>query len=285
MVVIELEAGSARVTIDPERGGRLASLVIGGRELLIGPWSADDRSIRWGCFLMAPWPGRLASGRFEWQGETVQLPRNHGEHAIHGLGWDRGWHVATRSTTSAALELDLAAAGWPPGGTVRERFSLEPGFLRLDAEIVARDPMPAALGWHPWFVRGDEPVRLRVDADRVQETVRMIPTGRTLPVVGRLDLRRGPVLGRRRLDHAYLGAASPAVIDWPDLRLTLSFEPSPSSLVVYSPAHALCVEPQTAPPNALVAGDATILAAGERLSSTLVLSWATVTPEGSGTAG
>jgi aldose 1-epimerase len=271
--VIVLEAGSARATIDPERGGRLASLAIGGRELLVGPPSPDDRSIRWGAFLMAPWPGRLAGASFAWQGRRIQLARTHGRHAIHGVGWDRAWGVTERSASAAALELDLAAAGWPPGGVVRERLTLRAGELRLDAELVAHDGMPAALGWHPWFIRGGGPLRLRVDAERVLETIGMIPTGRHLPAAGRLDLRSGPELGRRRLDHTYVEARSPAVLDWTDLRLTLSFQPSPASLVVYTPPHAVCVEPQTAPPNALAATGARILEAGETLTSSVVLAW------------
>jgi aldose 1-epimerase len=271
--VIELEAGAARATIDPERGGRLASLAIDGREVLVGPWSDDDRSIRWGAFLMAPWPGRLANSQFDWRGGTIALTPTHGRHAIHGLGWNRRWRVVARSRTTAELALDLTFAGWPMGATVRERISLAPDRVRLEAEIIARARMPAALGWHPWFARGDEPVRLRVDADRVLETVGMIPTGRELPAAARLDLRGGAVLGRRRLDHAYVGARSPAILDWPDLRLTLSFEPSPATVVVYTPAHAICVEPQTAHPNALATGEATLLGAGDRLRSELVLAW------------
>jgi aldose 1-epimerase len=83
--MLEVRAGANRVLVDPERGGRLASWSLDGRELLVGPPTDDDRSIHWGCFLMAPWPGRLADGRFDWHGRTIQLRRTHGRHAIHGL--------------------------------------------------------------------------------------------------------------------------------------------------------------------------------------------------------
>ncbi len=270
--VLELLAGGVRALIDPARGGRLASLSIDGRELLRSAPSPDDVSIRWGCFLMAPWPGRLADGRFRWRGRERRLPRTHGRHAIHGLGWARPWRVTERAETEAALELDLAAAGWPPGGVVRERFVLAPGSLRLEAAVLTELAAPAALGWHPWFLRRGG-ARLRLAAESVLEVEGMIPTGRALPIRGSLDLAVGPELGRRRLDTTYVGVRSPIDIAWPDLELRMSFGAEITAAVVYTPREVFCVEPQTAPPNALAKAGATLLQAGDSLESTVTLEW------------
>jgi aldose 1-epimerase len=288
--LITLRAGPNRVVIDPARGGRLASWTVDGEELLVGPPDDVDASIHWGCFLMAPWPGRLAGGRFEWRGRTIQLRRTHGRHAIHGLTWNRAWSVHAASADAATLSIELPRAEWPMGGRVRQRVAVTDSGVRLEAEIEADEPMPAALGWHPWFLRRGDP-RLRVDAAAYQRTDGMIPTGETVPVSGRTDLGRGPRLGRRRLDLAYVDANSPAVITWPGLELQIEFEPSPSPLVVYTPPDSFCVEPLTAPPNALNghairndsrgsdAGTATEhagptdLAAGGFLSSSIELGW------------
>jgi len=270
-------ADGTTVLVDIEHGGRLASLVIGGRERLLGAAGAAPGSIRWGSFLMAPWPGRLAGGRLQWAGRTWQLERTHGRHAIHGLVHDRRWTVTEATDADISLEIELGTVGWPFGGRVRQRIALEPGGLTLDAEIEADEPMPAALGWHPWFVRGGTDPRVTVVADRVLELAAMIPTGETIAVAGRTDLRDGPRLGRRRLDDAYIGARSPAVIAWPDLELRLEFGPPLTTVVVHTPAHGFCVEPQTAWPNALgVEGDpglrgAVELDAGETLRARLRL--------------
>ena len=285
---IELRAGRNRVVVDPARGGRLASWTIEGEELLVGPPDDGDSSISWGCFVMAPWPGRLANGRFDWRGRTIQLPRTHGRHAIHGLTWNRAWSVIDIAADSATLAIELPRDAWPMGGRVRQRMSVSPAGLRLEAEIEADDPMPAAIGWHPWFLRRGDP-RLRVDAASYQITKGMIPTGDTAPVDGRTDLRGGPRLGHRRLDLSYLGATSPAVIRWPDLDVTIAFEPTPAPLVVYTPPGSFCVEPLTAAPNALrLPADEARAAGGrflgrcERLRSTMRLTWsAGGIPEGS----
>lgn len=277
--LLALRAGAARVLIDIDRGGRLASWTVGERELLVGSPDADDRSIRWGCFLMAPWPGRLADGRFQWAGRTVQLPRTHGRHAIHGLLWDRPWQVESADADRAVLSIALGPAGWPMGGRVRQHVELGADHLVLRAEVEAEEPMPAAVGWHPWFRRGGE-VQLLVAADATLATRRMLPTGNVEPVVGRTDLRAGPRLGPRRLDHAYVDAASPALLRWPGLELTVEFAPTPATVQVYTPPGAVCVEPQTAWPNALAApagawdrAGLRTLEAGEVLRAQVVMSW------------
>ena len=248
---------------------------MGGEELLVGPPDDDDTSIHWGCFVMAPWPGRLAAGRFERAGRTIQLRRTHGRHAIHGLTWNRAWRLDRSGPDEADLSIELPRDEWPMGGRVRQRVALTPTSLRLEAAIEADEPMPAALGWHPWFVRRGDP-RLRVDASAALETERMIPTGSTRSVSGRADLRYGTALGNRRLDLTYVGARSPAVVTWPDAELTIEFDPSPAPLVVYSPPACFCVEPMTSWPNAFNGGPergSRELPAGGELRAATTFTW------------
>ncbi|HET9852038.1 MAG TPA: hypothetical protein VFP56_05980 [Candidatus Limnocylindrales bacterium] len=280
--MIELQAGQARATIDPERGGRMASLWIGDRELLVGPPDGDDRSIHWGCFLMAPWAGRLAGGRLRFRARTHQLRRTHGRHAIHGLVWAAPWSVDAAGT-HATLAVNLDRDGWPFGGGVRQAYGLSADRLTIEATITAGEqPMPAALGWHPWFRRdavGGEP-RLRLDARGVLARRAMLPTGAVVALDRRTDLRSGPRLGRRRLDDAFVGARSPAVLTGDELELTVAFGPASDTLVVYTPWNAVCIEPQTAQPNALALGDVAARSAGRRdlqpgesLNASIEISW------------
>lgn len=277
MAMIELASGSARLAIDVERGGRIASWSIDGRELIVGPPDPDDRSIRWGCFLMAPWAGRLADGQFRAEdGRQVQVPRTHGRHAIHGLLWDRPWTVHTATADRAGLTCGFGPDLWPPGGVVQHEIRVTGNRLDLSAMItparksralageLGAGRMPAVVGWHPWFRRTGD-VSLQVDAHDVLETDRMIPTGGTTPVAGRTDLRATSRLGRRRLDHAYVAARSPAVLRWPDFELSIEWEPSPATLVVHTPASSVCVEPQTAWPNAPALEGAALKHSGLRL--------------------
>lgn len=253
--MIDLVAGTDHAAIDAEAGGRLSSLVAGGRERILQSPSpvVDLASIGCGSFVMAPFVGRLRHGSVDWRGRHADVPRNLGRHAIHGAVFDVPWSVVDVSPNAARLSVRLDPARWPFGGEVREDVTLDPGRLVLGLEIVADEEMPAAAGWHPWFrlERGDD-VTVRVDADTILETgPELIPTGRTTAVDARTDLRIGRHLSELDLDHTYVDVRSPVVITWPDLELEMAFASPLRSVVVFTPPGAFCVEPQSAWPDAL----------------------------------
>ena len=284
--MIELRAGSAALTIDPGRGARWSSLRVDGTELLVGPPDDDDRSIYWGCFLMAPWAGRIEGAALDWSGERLRLPRNEGGHSIHGVVFDRPWRIESASATGAALSCPLDPGRWPPGGRAWQRIRLSGAGLTAEAEVVAGDTaMPAALGWHPWFPARDGGACVTLAADRVLETDALIPTGRLCPVDALTDLRGGATLTGRALDHAYPGAASPAVVRWRDLELSIAFGGPLRTVVVHSRPGSFCVEPQTAWPNAPalasrgVAGTGLVRLVPEgRLAASMRWSWRRIAP-------
>jgi len=278
--VISLRSGSSTATIDAERGGRLASLSVDGRELLIGPPDDTDTSILWGSFLMAPWCGRIANAVLEWRGQRHALRDTLEGHAIHGTVWDQPWTVESATEGEAVLSARLEPGGWPFAGSVRQTYALADDALITTAELVAEEPMPAAFGWHPWFVRDGGDARLTVLSSHTLETEGMIPTGRRVPVDGTTDLRHGTEIGARLLDHCYTDVRSPALVEWPDLRLEIAFDAVLASAVVHTRATSFCVEPETAWPNpiALEAAGVTgtglvTLAAGERLAASMAWRW------------
>ena len=253
-LTVVLAAGGDRAVLDPAVGGKLTSLVAGGDERILGAEEAGtDEVLLWGSFLMAPWAGRLREGVLPWDGEVHRFEQNFGGHAIHGLAFDAAWSVRGSSDPSVEMALDLAQVGWPFGGTLAHRATLAAGSLELVVDVEADErAMPVAVGWHPYFRRpatGD--LAVEVGSDHVLETTPdLIPTGELVAVEGATDLRGRPSMGDRRLDHVYADVRAPAVVEWPDLELELDFEPPVATVVVYSPPHAACVEPQTAWPDA-----------------------------------
>lgn len=240
-MTLVLSSAGATVTIDPDLGGRLASLVVDGMELLV---TAGDRPIDWGCYVMAPYAGRVRNGRFTFNGTEHQLPRTMGPHAIHGTVHDRPWKVEGTDSDRAVLSCDLGA-DWPFAGRVTHEIALADDGVDLRLEVSADDePFPASCGWHPWWrrrlARGG-PVTL--DLDAASMWVRGpdgIPTG---------DLVSPPPPGP--WDDCMTDLQSSPVLRW-DAALELTIETSCDDLVVYDqPTHAVCVEPQTGPPDAL----------------------------------
>jgi aldose 1-epimerase len=278
-----LTAGDDTAVIDVETGGRLASLRVAGRELLL----QEPRQqfvlpeATWGCFLMAPFAGRIRDGIVEYDGRKLVLPRNFPPHAIHGAVFDVPWRLDHVEESIARLSCEIEPERWPFGGTVRQEVRLEPGTLVMSAEVVAEAGMPAWIGWHPWFLYRSEAVRVTLDSDWVLETSDdLIPSGRLLPVDDLTDLRHGANLAARQLDHTCTSARSPAFIRWPDLELEISFAPPLSTVVVHSPEAGFCVEPQSAWPDAArleaagVPGTGIVhLEPGGKLAATMRWSW------------
>lgn len=254
-MTVHLTAGSVSAIVDEDRGGRLASLVIRGRERLVTRPRADAAvpAITWGSFPMVPWVGRVRAGRLEWDGQAFDLPRNLGGHAIHGTAFDRPWVIEEMDGRRVALRCRLGDGdGWPFAADVSHVVDLAADAISFRLEVRATLAMPVALGWHPWFARdGDEPILITVPSAQVLETTPdLIPTGTRVSVDGRTDLRHATAIGDRALDHAYVGVAGPARIAWPDLELTIEADPL-ASVVVHTTPTGFCVEPQTAWPDAV----------------------------------
>lgn len=148
-----------------------------------------------------------------------------------------------------ALHCDLPRRRWPLGGRAEQVIELHPGQLRLTLRVrAAHEAMPVALGWHPWFARAaDGDMQVRVDSDFVLATTDdLIPTGDLAPVRGDVDLRSGPRLGDRRLDHCYVGVRGHVDVGWPDLMLRIDLPAGSDTVVVHSPSE-VCVSSRRPP--------------------------------------
>lgn len=261
MEIIELSRGRTRAIVLPEAGGRLHQLSIrdGARwlPLLRSPASPSAHladPIAGGSYPMAPWPGRIDGGRFVWNGRLHRVPANAGPHALHGRAVYRPWVVDWQTSSACRLSCDFDA-GWPFRGRVVQEIEVHDKGIsqRLEAHAASGERFPAGVGWHPWFRRDVRParaVRVLVDADRVYETAEMIPTGWLQRAKGDIDLRDYPALGARRLDTCYRHPRGPLRIRWNDIELTMTSSPNVTHAVVYTPRHAVCIEPQTCAPDA-----------------------------------
>jgi len=252
--VIERSEGGVVLTVSPEDGGRVAGVRVGGQELLV-PGGPDSHPMLWGAFPMVPWAGRVRRGRFAFEGRTYDLPLDLPPHAIHGTGYRRPWDVEPDG--SLAIELGEA---WPFGGSAHQRFDLHADHLVWTIEVrAAQRSMPAQAGWHPWFRR---PVRLLFMANAMYELDgEGIPTGTLVPV------RPGP------WDDCFTNLLGSPQLAWDD-GPTVTIASSCTDWVVYDkPEHALCVEPQTGPPDGFNLAPQ-VVEPGHPLVATMTLRWA-----------
>ena len=149
-----LAAGSTTLRVDRARGGRLASLVVDGHEVLVQPERGQPPDpLLWGCYPMAPFAGRTRGGRFRWGGKVHELAANHAGHAMHGTVFDERWLIEQCDQTYIRLRRRLDPR-WPFAGWAVQEMALSPRRLELRLEVHSADlPFPATAGWHPWFRR------------------------------------------------------------------------------------------------------------------------------------
>ncbi|MDF1597122.1 MAG: aldose 1-epimerase [Acidimicrobiia bacterium] len=225
----------ASVSIDLDQGCRLASLVVDGNELLVTEGSGP---IDWGCYPMAPYAGRVRDGRFSFEGSDFELPRTVGRHAIHGTVYLQPWEQEGPSSFVAELN-----DPWPFTGFVRQDVRLEEDAIRLRLEVHALErPMPASCGWHPWFRRtvAGAPLRLEFEPGfALERDADGITTRAQAPVPS------------EPWDECFGGVGRPPVVEWPGVvRLEIASD-CPWWVAYTEPPHAVCIEPQTHPPDAL----------------------------------
>lgn len=254
-MILSSPNGNVDVRVEPEAGGRISSIRVGRYELLVDP--ATD-PVTWGCFPMVPFPGRIRRGMLDFEGQQFELPRNFGPHAMHGYGFTTAWTQIDETTITFSF-----GPPWPFAGVATQTFSVEDHRITMTMSVEAQSRQPVSFGWHPWFRReigAATPAQLVFDpASMYQRDAEGIPTGELVtPPEGPwddcfTDVRRGPI------------------IRWGSFELSLSS--STDHWTVYNePAHALCVEPQTGPPNESNTSPR-VLDVGETMSADFTLEW------------
>ena len=277
-----LTAGPATVRVDRARGARLASLVVHGHELLVQPEPGrrghPSDPLLSGCYPMAPFAGRTRAGGSPGTAQIHELVPNHAGHAMHGTVFDRRWLLELADVGYVRLRRDLQP-GWPFAGlgrSTRWRCPADAASSCASRCTPRRPTFPATLGWHPWFRRRIEVGgSLEVDLD----AKRWYPRGVDGLPLGFVEAppAQGP------WDDCFTAVAWPARLTWPGA-LEVTMTSTCDHVVLYDqPRHAICVEPQTGPPDALNHLErATLVRRGHPLVAEMSLTWST--PVGSSAA-
>lgn len=232
---ITITCENVEAEIAAAEGGRVAQLTIGGTPLLLGH-SLGAAATGWGSYPMVPWAGRIRHGRFAFDGAEYRLPINFGDHAIHGIGFERAWTVEAHDDRHASLLLDMRdSVVWPFGGIATQQLTVDENGITMVITVTATDAaFPLTFGWHPWFRKPSKmefhPTAMyRRDDDHV--TVDEL-----------VAVSDGP------WDDCFVNSEPVMLtIDDVDVRLTSNND----HWVVYGePSLTTCVEPQTGPPDA-----------------------------------
>ncbi|MEV4891655.1 aldose 1-epimerase family protein [Nonomuraea sp. NPDC055795] len=266
-----------------QRGAALRVLRHGGRDLVTS-WPEGGPIPFYAGTILAPWPNRVAGGRYSFDGDGHRLELTEPErgNALHGLVSAADWRVAEW----LAAEDDHAfvrlvhtitpAPGYP--------FTLELQVLhRLDAAglsttVTARNtggrPAPYGCAPHPWLLGGSDVLHVPA-AKVVLNDERLLP--RALEEVSGTpyDFRAPRPLGGQDVDNAFTALTAgevrvggtrvtwdPAVLPWVQVCTggQLGYE-------------GVAVEPMTCPPDAFNSGtDLVVLKPGEHHEASWTIS-------------
>lgn len=269
--MIELRTERASASIDPKTGGRLASLVIDGHNVIgavparmvrefIGSEPGTGHDWYRGIFPLVPWAGALRDGEFIFDGVTHHVDLDANGAAQHGILAERRWDVEEtvgKGAVTLSAQFGPEFPGrWPFAGHAVQSFRLNECALQMRLEVHSSGQrMPAIAGFHPWF-------RCRLD-DGAEASVTFSPTSRLVDRSGGVLSTNN--LGQRPWDEAFVGLAEPPTISWvggPSLKLA-----SDASVWVYFEElpGAFCIEPWTGPFNGIETKWARVVTPGNPL--------------------
>jgi len=263
------------------------SLRLGGEEFIALPGGvgAYRRQHTTGLPLLAPWANRLGghsyrSGRVRVDLEGLPLHADDNGLPIHGtMSALEAWDVRAVSTRGRRARLhasfdydrpDLLAA-FPFPHRLETLAEVDGRSLSIVTSVTptARSSVPVSFGYHPYLRLPNGPRsgwRLRLPKlRRLELDERGIPTGRRSLVPAESE-----TIGDRAFDELFeIVGARTLAIEGGGQRLSVDYGLGYRFAQVFTPAgrNAVCMEPMTAPTNALVTGECAVVPPGETFTA------------------
>ncbi|MFO7693605.1 MAG: aldose 1-epimerase [Vicinamibacterales bacterium] len=177
--IVQLEDKASRtvVSIITSVGNMAYEMRVNGHNILRFPYASIDdfraRPARVGIPLLAPWGNRLDEQAFFANGKRYAFDMQSGNITgaipIHGfMSLTDQWQIVElkHDDTAAWLTSRLDAykqpawmKQWPFAHTIEMTYRLQAGVLEVRTKVVnlSAEPMPVALGYHPWLQLTDSP--------------------------------------------------------------------------------------------------------------------------------
>ena len=261
--ILQLASGAARVVLLPLLGGSIGTFTVKGHPILRATpdEAVTGANVRLAsCYPLVPYSNRIRDARLAFNGQTFPLTRNFGDspHSIHGVGWQRPWHIETATSTRATLILEHDATGeealaWPWPFRARQAFDLAGAEERaclsvtLTIENTGNAAFPYGLGWHPFFPR-DPTTTLQFGAAAVwRNDATELPVER-IAAQSPWSFRDPSPLGDATIDNVFVGWDGRATVrSAHGASVAIDADSACSCLVVYAPAERdfIAVEPVT----------------------------------------
>lgn len=262
-------------------GAAVRELTYQDRPLVVG-FGAEEQMPNFRGAFVAPWPNRIADGRYTFDGVEYRLPVNEPERgtALHGLVYDVPWDLVEHTASSVTLVCTIEPReAYPFRVSLQARFSVgEDGFsTEISAQNTGSRRAPYGVCPHPYLLAGPSPLddwELELPAATVLTVTpdRLLPVAKESVAGTPFDFRTQHRLGDVQIDHAFTeltrgaeGMATVRILDpaagtgvamvwdgtcpWVQIH-TADLPQKPESTRL-----GLAVEPMTCPPEAFNTGE------------------------------
>lgn len=253
--ILTSEAGNSRLEVIPERGGIITQWQVAGRELFyldVERLTHPELTVRGGNPILFPICGNLPDNTYTHQNQPYSLKQ-------HGFARNLPWTVTGQSTEDGAslmvtlVSNDETRADYPFEFELTFTYTLRGTALTIHQQCINRssEPMPFSIGFHPYFLTTDKTqLEFEIPAtefyDQRAQTIH--------PFSGSFDLEQDEL----DLMFRTISSQTASVTDRScGTRLTLEYS-QPFSCLVFWTLKAkdfYCLEPWTAPRNAMNTGD------------------------------
>jgi aldose 1-epimerase len=268
LVHLEDAAHRTVVAISPLTGNLTTAMTVNGQNIL-GPL---------GIPFLAPWANRLDEQAFYANGKRYALNMGlgnvRGAHPIHGFLSAAVWEVVDAQADEGAAwvtsRLDFTRqpdwmAQFPFAHTIVMTHRLRDGVLDITVALhnLSAEPMPVAIGFHPYFRLTDAPrdawtIALAARTEWVLADDK-IPTGETRPIERRFPDPRRAALRDHDLDHVFAdlirdtNGRATMTVSGASQKIDVGFGPNYRAAVVYAPKGRdfICFEPMAGITDAL----------------------------------
>jgi aldose 1-epimerase len=281
---VTIAAGELEATFLPDVGMLGTSLSDAGEELVdlsegVAGYQEGNQT---GLPLLAPWANRLAGWRYRAGDVDVDLEGlalSTDEHGlpIHGtMTAATGWEVVEREEARLRSRFHYGArpellAAFPFPHDLEIDAHVDRNTLRVATTVrpTSDRRVPIAFGWHPYLrlPSGNRASwRLRLPRrDHLELDARGIPTG-----ASKSEEAEAAPIGDRTFDDLYaLGDDHELAVESDARRLTVHCDAGYAYAQVFAPPGAgfVCLEPMTAPTNALSTAACPFVAPGESFTA------------------
>ena len=247
--------------IYPNLGASLQQFSIGQTKIIQGiePLESDLPYFRryYPASFLFPFPGRIAGGRYEYEGKAYQLPINEKDkgNAIHGFLAEASFELIQQELNNDSATLTFQYSyqgnekGFPFPADIHIIYEISETTVNITLKVTntGENTFPFGLGWHPYFLAEN----LAESELKFQSYLQIVNNDNQIPIDTE-PIQFKSLIGDQTLDDTYLLSNSNILFSTQAYEMRMDTFPTQENfLQLYIPPDrkSIAIEPMTCVPD------------------------------------